>query len=291
MHRLRILMESGIVMAAALLVLALANRSTAALQAYEGFDYSPDGSDLVGASGGSGFSGGWAAGGFNASISNNFDRENDALSFGALQTSGGAVRTGAVGAIAGVTRNLAAPLGQANTTAYVSFLVRPEGTLNAGAFNGFLGLVLESAGEPELFIGKPGGGAINNWVVEDRGGTGQHSSSTAASTTATTLLVVKAVFAGAGNDTISLYVNPTPGAPEPTAGVLKNDANFGAITGLTIYSSGAMRIDELRVGETFADVTPIPEPGGLELIVASALALPLLCRVRFVRGEAFTLAS
>lgn len=275
MHRLRILMEAGIVMAAALMVLTLANRTAAALQAYEGFDYGPDGSDLVGANGGIGFSGGWAAGGFNASVSNNFDRESDALTFGALQTSGGAVRTAAVGAIAGVTRNLAAPLGQANTTAYVSFLVRPEGTLNAGAFNGFLGLVLESPGEPELFIGKPGGGAINNWVVEDRGGSGQHSSPMAASTTATALLVVKAEFASAGNDRVTLFVNPTPGGPEPAAGVLKTDANFGTLTGLTIYSSGAMRIDELRVGATFADVTPVPEPGALGLLLAGALALPL----------------
>jgi hypothetical protein len=262
-------------MAAALFVAALASRSNAALQAYEGFDYGPDGGDLLGASGGSGFSGGWAAGGFNASISNNFDRENDVLSFGSLQTTGGTVRTAAVGAIAGVTRNLAAPLGQANTTVYVSFLVRPEGTLNGGAFNGFLGLVLESAGEPELFIGKPGGGSINNWVIEDRGGSGQHSSPIAASTAATALLVVKAEFASAGNDTITLFVDPTPGAPEPATGILKNDANFGIVTGLTIYSTGAMRIDELRVGETFADVTPIPEPGALGLLVASALALPL----------------
>lgn len=263
---------------AALVVLLMARHGRGALTAYEGFDYGPDGADLVGANGGSGFSGPWRAGGFNASISNNYDREFDGLSFASLQQSGGAVRTAAVGAIAGVTRDLAAPLGQAGSTVYLSFLVRPEGTLNSGAFNGFFGVVLESLAEPELFIGKPGGGAINNWAIENRGGSLQHASTINATTTATTLLVVKAQFSTAGNDTLTLYVNPTPGAPEPATGVVKSDANFGLAAGLTLYSTGAMRIDELRVGQTFADVTPVPEPGALGLFVTLALGLPLLGR-------------
>jgi hypothetical protein len=264
---------------AALLAVLLANPAAADLQAYEPFDYAPDGADLLGANGGSGFSGAWRAGGFNAAISNNFDRENDLVSFGGLQTTGGTVRTAAVNSIAGVTRDLAAPLGQAGSTVYLSFLVRPEGQLHAGAFSGFFGVVLESPGEPELYVGKPGGGAIGNWVIENRGGTLQHAAPTSISTTATALLVVKAEFAPAGNDKFTLYVNPTPGAPEPASGVTKNDANFGSVTGLTLYSTGAMRLDELRVGQTFADVTPIPEPATLGLLLACAALAPL-CRRR-----------
>jgi hypothetical protein len=77
----------------------------------------------------------------------------------------------------------------------------------------------------------------------------------------TALLVVKAVF-GQTLDTFTLYVNPAPGGAEPTSGFTKRDANLSTVTGLTIYSTGGFGMDEIRVGETFQDVTPaVPEPG------------------------------
>jgi hypothetical protein len=253
----------------ALMVVAAAHRVPADLLVHEGFDYAPSGSDIVGSNGGLGFAGPWQPGGFNASISDNFDVDDDPLALGALLHSPSVARTPAVGAIAGITRPLASPLGQADTTVYLSFLIKPEGVLHAGAFNGFLGLVLESAGEPELFVGKPGGGAIDRWVLEDRGGSSQHASTVNVTTTDTALLVVKAEYAAVGNDRFTLYINPTPGGPEPPTGLVKNDANFGLVQGLTIYSTGAMRIDELRVGQTFADVTPVPEPAALGLVAVA----------------------
>ncbi len=263
---------------ASVLTLSLCPHSGAALIAYEGFDYEPVGGDLSGLNGGSGFAGSWTPGGFNASISNNYDIQNDSLSFGALLTSGRSTRTLAVGAIAGVSRNLADPLGLSNETVYLSFLVQPEGTLHGGAFNGFLGLIFEQGGEPELFVGKPGGGAINQYVLEDRGGSRQHSSGLVTEILETALLVVKAEFAAAGNDKFTLYVNPTPGGAEPASGTIKNDADAGFVTGLTIYSSGAFRLDEIRLGETFADVTPIPEPGTIALLFAVAPVMGWFCR-------------
>jgi hypothetical protein len=113
-------------------------------------------------------------------------------------------------------------------------------------------------------------------VLEDRGGSRQHAAPVDITTTDTALLVVKADYAPVGNDRFTLYVNPTPGAPEPAAGIVKNDADFGLVQGLTIYSTGAMRIDELRVGQTFADVTPVPEPTSLGL---AALAVLAHCRI------------
>ena len=110
-------------------------------------------------------------------------------------------------------------------------------------------------------MGKPGGGAIAHWVLEDRGGSGQVDSGIR---TENAFLVLKAEFAAAGNDRFTLYANPMPGGAEPLTGTVKNNANVGVVSSLTIYSTGAMRIDEIRVGETFADVTPIvPEPAGL----------------------------
>jgi hypothetical protein len=248
-------------------VLLLASASAqAALNAYEPFGYSPAGADLNGrgAPPSFGFSSPWAPGGFNASVNTNYDLAGDSLSFGGLVTGGGRTTSLPTAAIAGLTRNLSAPLGAAGTTQYLSFLLRPEGTLHAGAFNGFFGLTLETPGEPELFVGKPGGGAIGNYVIEDRGGSGQSVSNFLATPNQTVLLVLKAEFnpGGAANDRFSLWVNPTPGGPEPGSfSTIKNNSNLGSVTGLTIYSTGAFSIDELRVGDTFADVTPVPEPG------------------------------
>jgi hypothetical protein len=66
---------------------------------------------------------------------------------------------------------------------------------------------------------------------------------------------------------LTLYVDPTPGGPEPGTGVVKSDtdltvgSNLG-INSLVVYSTGAFALDEIRVGSTFADVTAtaIPEP-------------------------------
>ena len=57
-----------------------------------------------------------------------------------------------------------------------------------------------------------------------------------------------------------MYTNPTPGAAEPSSGTVKNDLNIGTLSSLVIYSGGAFSIDELRVGTTYADVTPASGP-------------------------------
>jgi hypothetical protein len=245
----------------------------AALLAYDGFDYAPVGSDLSGKNGGFGFSTPWRPGGFNASINTNYDVQSDSLSFGELVTNGHRVRTNAVTAIAGLTRDLLAPLGVPGTTRYLSFLLRPEGQLHGGAFNGFFGLVLEQPSEPELFVGKPGGGAIDRYVLEDRGGGLQVASSNVTVVGQTVFLVLRAQF-NAGNDLFTLYINPVPGGSEPAAGVVKNNSNMSTVAGLTLYSTGAFSIDELRLGETFADVTPaIPEPASALLALCAALSV------------------
>ena len=246
----------------------------ASLVAYDGFNYGPAGSNLQGNNGGFGFSSPWVAGGFNASIHDNYDIAIGSLGFGGLLTSGNSVVTPAVNAISGLTRNLASPLGTPGTTAYLSFLIEPRGVLNDGAFNGFFGVVFESLTEPDVFTGKPGAGAVNEYVIEDRGGAGQFSSGISALADQTAFVVVKAEF-GLLGDTFTLYMNPTPGGPEPASGVVKN-VDIGAVLGLTLYSTGAHALDELRLGQTFADVTPIaqvPEAGPGLLGLAAVLGM------------------
>lgn len=249
-------MRTHLLLPAVLAAAVVANSTVqAGLIAYDGFNYGPAGSDLIGNNGGLGFAGGWAGGGFNASIHDNYDNAAGSLAFGSLLTSGQSVATSAQNAISGLTRSLAAPLGDSGTTRYLSFVIEPRGTVHDGVFNGFFGVLFERSSEPEVFMGKPGGGSLEEYVIEDRGGSGQFSSGVSVVADVPAFIVVKAEF-GDLSDIFTMYVNPTPGAPEPAAGIVKT-VDLGAIEGLTFYSTGAHALDELRLGETFADVTPV----------------------------------
>lgn len=92
-----------------------------------------------------------------------------------------------------------------------------------------------------------------------------------------------------GNDTLRLWVNPTTGGSDPTdASALSTSTQvaqtgwFGSTTYLTIRSSGAFSgsIDEIRLGNTFADVTPtaIPEPSTYALLAGGLMTLLWLRR-------------
>ena len=267
----------GLLVVSTLFAICLGASARADLTAYEPFNYGPEGFGLIGMSGGGsfGFASPWAAGGFNASVHNNYVVDEQSLSYQNLLTSGGSARSGPTNAIAGLTRTFSAPLGTAGTVRYYSVLLRPEGTLHEGAFSGFFGLNLESPGEPEIFAGKPGGGQIGQYVIEDRGGGGQVASGVPAAVGETTFLVVKADFRS-GSDVFTLFLNPTPGAPEPASGVVKTSA-VGTASGFTLYSTGAFSIDELRLGTTYADVTPaIPEPTGIIALAGAGASLLLL---------------
>ena len=202
---------------------------------------------------GTGFSGAWQIGGFNA-FSAGYTAAEKSLVFSGLATTPGRVIGHAFPSINGSTRNLATPLGADNTTVYLSFELRPQGTLNDGIFNGFFGVTLNGSFQ-DLFVGKPGAGAEQEYVIENRGGSGQLSSGVATVVGQTAFLVVRAEFL-LGNDLFTLYTNPTPGEPEPAAGIVKSDLNLGVVSKVGIYSTGAFDIDELRIGATYAEVTP-----------------------------------
>jgi len=207
------------------------------------------------ANGGTGFNGPWTQGGFNVSGSGYTPLEGS-LCFAKLPASGGSVSGPAFSAINGAVRNLASPLGQDNTTVYLSFLIQPQGTLHAGIFRGFFGLTLSGSLGTELFVGKPGGGADDEYVLEARGGAFQVPSGTSAVVGRTALLVVRADFRP-GKDVFTLYVNPRPRDPEPSSGAVEADLDLGLVSRLGLYSTGAFAIDEVRIGTTYADVVPV----------------------------------
>jgi hypothetical protein len=231
-------------------VMVVSTPVTASQLAYEGF--SP--SFPIYASGGTGFSGPWTQGGFNA-FASGYTPIESSLCSAKVKTSGGSVSGTAFSAINGAIRNLALPLGQNNTTVYLSFLVQPQGTLHSGIFRGFFGLTLNGSLGNDLFVGKPGGGADDEYVLEARGGSFQVPSGTQAVVGRTALLVVRADFRP-GKDVFTLYVDPKPRDPEPSSGAVEADLDLGLVSRIGIYSTGAFAIDEVRIGTTYAEVVP-----------------------------------
>src|SRR5690348_14847509 len=104
------------------------------------------------ANGGSGFAGPWKLGGFNAFAAGYVPLDRS-LCKARVRSDGGSVSAEAFEQINGAIRDLAQPL--STGTAYMSFLIQPQGTLHDGIFNGFFGVTLNGSLGNELFIGKP----------------------------------------------------------------------------------------------------------------------------------------
>ncbi|HVM62659.1 MAG TPA: hypothetical protein VMV72_17490 [Verrucomicrobiae bacterium] len=138
------------------------------------------------------------------------------------------------------------------STVYWSFLVRPE---NAPDPTNYYGLIIyASAGDNGLLVGKNGSGP--NWGLEAGAGNDAYSS-VACTMSQTAFLVVRGDF-GTDNDTFRLYVNPTPGAPEPATADATISDFIGTQNGIsfTTGNGGVASYDEIRIGTNYADVTP-----------------------------------
>jgi len=238
------------------------------LYEYDGFNY-PSGSSLFLQNGGSRWSGAWGTpGGLDATIA------STTLADGDLAVSGGAVSTSGFqppnqgASVATWDRFWGTPLGADNTTAYFSFLFRPDpgfgfyGGLNFG--NVFVGLSGNQA-----FYGLEG---PTNDV---------NLSSVPVVVGQTVLFVLRADFLP-GNDRLSLYLNPAPGQSEPAVpDVLKTDLDVGTVDSVTINNYGGFTTDEIRIGSSFDAVTPVPEPAyGVGVAFAFAVALRMRARAR-----------
>src|SRR5262245_17851183 len=221
-------------------VVVLSQPAAGALVAYEGFRPSFP----LYASGGTGFSGAWGGSGYTT--------RQKSLCFTKLNASEGGSVAGEPGGQ--IFRALAVPLGVTGMTRFISFLVQPV-SFDPGF--SFFGLALGS-GTGFLFVGKPGAFATDQYVIEDFGGANQVNSGVPVVIGHTALLVVKFNFNGpADTDVITLYVDPTPGRPEPSSPAVKQNLDLGTVTFLNFITAGATAIfDEIRIGTTFADVVP-----------------------------------
>ena len=213
----------------------------AAVAAYEGFGYAA-GVDLSGQNGGTGWAGGWNNQGGAPTLTT-----APGLGFGALAVTPGAASTAVVvttdpGAkITTYPRSLAAAFGADGTTTYLSFLLRPESDF------GFYGGLNLGGG---LFIGKSGT-PVTTYGLETAGAN-IASSSVVATAGETVFLVLRAQFS-AGNDVLSLSVNPLPGGAQPLlASAQMSNVDLALKGSLHINNSGGRTIDEIRVGSSFA---------------------------------------
>jgi hypothetical protein len=157
-------------------------------------------------------------------------------------------------------RSLATPLGADNTTGYFSFLFQPDAGFGFYGGINFGGVFIGRSGN-QAFYGLEG--PVNDVSL----------SSVPVVQGQTVLLVLRADFLP-GNDRLSLYIDPTPGQPEPlTPDVVKTDLDVGTVNGITINNYGGFTTDEIRSGSTFASVTPLatPEPA-MGFIIGCTLA-------------------
>jgi hypothetical protein len=104
----------------------------------------------------------------------------------------------------------------------------------------------------------------------------------------TLFVVLKYTFDSVNGDSASLFINPMPGAPEPAPQITHTGGtNLTLNTGIRSFfvrnnsvEPDVMLVDELRIGTTWADVTPaIPEPA-TGTITLLGVCLSLLWRRR-----------
>jgi predicted outer membrane repeat protein len=180
---------------------------------------------------------------------------------GLLPVSGGSAQfqiAGLVGDSATAFRNLSTSVGADGTTTWISFLVQPD----PSGLGNRAGLEFGSTSATVGFAGFDG----NQFVLGVAGGAQTAVSGITASAGQTVLMVLKLEHL-AGNDNLTLYINPTPGLAGPVAALTATRSfDLGSFTRIAlsgntgVLSGNSARFDEIRVGRSFADVAPTAAP-------------------------------
>jgi len=235
----------------------------ASLLAYEGFDYAA-GVDISGQSGGTGWAGAWGyASNWPGQMSpTGLDNASLAVNGNALSTVGPAP-TPLNPAV--IYRDLP-ELGTSGTTRYFSVLLRPY------AADGYQHGEYGGVNFGGIFIGKSGKPGSDRYGIE--GAVNDISYSDVPVTANQTVLLVLRAEYREGADNFDLFVNPSLDALPAEASASKSDYDAGIGAAVLVNNFGNYLTDEIRVGETYADVvptTPIPLPGAA-LLPGSGLA-------------------
>lgn len=214
---------------------------------------------------------------------NTFTVISDGLDYEGLASSGGAVRLdrNETTVITDLKDAVRASNGNAaGETVYFSALIQHNG---ASAQFG-----IKMQGKNVNWIGFDESGHLTLFSQSGGGGSSDHgpATSTATYSAVTHLLVAKLVDngGGSGQDRLSVYIDPDLSGGEPTSANLTLDVGTAGFypsnngldsIGLRGDNPGGQStepiFDELRVGDAWADVTPIPEPATMSLLAIGGL--------------------
>ena len=172
----------------------------------------------------------------------------NSLNFANLAVSGGSVQTTSDFPV-GHARAFQTSPGKTGGVLFISYLVKPMD------FSGFPSSYFELV-YGGVSIGK--GGGSNFYGLENSGGGARVDSTVPVTLNQVAFLVVRITFGAANaNDTVDLFVNPTPGQPLPAVpDATKSDRNTGIPGDFNLGSAVHCQFDEVRFGRTFADVAP-----------------------------------
>lgn len=273
-----------------------------ALLAYEPFTNAP-GSDIIGSSGGSGFAGAWQANGSSGVATHVVT----GLSY--LDASSNALVTlGGAGFFQGLTSGNSSmqPIrrfdfsrgtnGVDGGTTWISFMIARQGPTGTLANNPYgrganipHDLMMDTL-QQKLAIGNSSGASTNTIGLIPTGSSGNLQSSPVPFGGATNFVVVRIDHKAGANDDAYLFVNP-PLDVEPLPGAADAVSAGGfdfSFNQLRVFAGGnnptaqpyaEIVLDEYRLGESYADVTPhttFSPPGPLVITHANTAANDIL---------------
>ncbi len=281
---------------AAGILLAITTTAQAELLAYEGFAYPTGNNALVGSGSASdpGWAGSWnALSGDRADVSagslvySDLDYSGNRVTFGAYQY-GRANRfpdtsTGGLFDLAGLVDG-SGMIGADGTTLYLSFLQRIATV--PGKYPYYAFEVSNGNGNPNrvLLVGHDDA-ATPYYVARTASNESGPIISTplGAENAEENFYVLKFSFGDGDDDLVEIYRNPSPGSEPttPTATLggsgLGYDFSFDRIAlARFVYNIPIVDFDEIRFGTTYADVTPIPEPLSVVLLIGGVLGFLLM---------------
>lgn len=246
----------------------------ASLLVYEGFDYGIG--SIAGQNGGSGFSGAWSnvtgSGGI-ASIT------SPGSSYSSLDSEGNKLFLNPATSTSNVfvSRSFSSSFtDDSGGSIWISALAQ---ITNAGERSFLLRFF---SGSTEVFdlgsFGASSSGGTPQWTA------GKQAAPDVGNAWNFSFLVVRIDWNPSGNETVSFYLNPSPGSSAPSTPTFTTSLEIGGFDSLSPFAGSASgglttssgTIDEFRIGTTFADVAPIPEPSSLALCGILLSALPLL---------------
>lgn len=188
------------------------------------------------------------------------------LVYGTLVTSGNEANYDAT---ANASRAIGSSLGGANTDLWFSFLIAADRNDS--------GISLFTGGTEQNFMGNGGGSGETLGLQSPNINTG------IAQSTATHFYALHMVTGATGNITTTLYIDPAVSSlgtgTTPTGSLYTNAATpdttrapyvFDTVRLGAFNSAGTVRFDEFRIGTTWADVSPTPEPSTAAALLLGA---------------------